>query len=293
MKYGWIIYTKQSLKSKFGNNAFDWMISAAKENNLAVDIIFEEDLDIIVIDSTVKFFHKNSEISPPDFVHLRSYCLDLAASLNQLGIKLINKINPLSLARNKWATQLRLAQFNIPQPKSILLRIEEAEFSRIEEQLNSPFVVKEIFGSKGEKVYLVKQEKDLEELKIKLTQAVICQEFINESSGTDLRIHVIGDKAVVGIKRENEADFRSNYHLGGTAKVVSLTKEQQQLAIQATLALGLEIAGVDILLSHKGPLVCEVNGIPAFRTVAKFSEVDIPDQIFNYINNKLSDSDLD
>lgn len=166
--YGWVIYTKQSLINPFGNNAFDWMKEAAAANGLTVDIVFEEDLNIIIDNNNVHYFHKKQELQKPDFVHLRSYCLELAACLKRLDIKLINNIEALTTARNKWFTHLALMDHKLPQPRSILLRVEEADFEYLETQLAAPFIIKEIYGSKGEQVYLVHSKKEFEILKKKL-----------------------------------------------------------------------------------------------------------------------------
>jgi ribosomal protein S6--L-glutamate ligase len=92
---------------------------------------------------------------------------------------------------------------------------------------------------------------------------ILLQEFVKESAGTDIRAFVVGGKVVASMKRQSlDDEFRSNLHQGGTGEVVKLTEEERKTAIKAARTMGLNVCGVDMMRSDRGPLVLEVNSSP-------------------------------
>ena len=82
-------------------------------------------------------------------------------------------------------------------------------------------------------------------------------------------------------------DFRSNLHAGGKASKTKITKEERKIAKQATKAMGLNIAGVDILRSIEGPKVIEVNSSPGLQGIEKVNKINIASLIIDYVEKKL------
>jgi len=104
----------------------------------------------------------------------------------------------------------------------------------------------------------------------------LVQEFIGEAEGADLRCFVVGDQVVAAMRRQAaEGDFRSNLHLGGTAEAAIATAQEQDVAVRSARALGLEVAGVDLIRSKRGPLVLEVNSTPGLEGVEAACGVDV------------------
>jgi RimK family alpha-L-glutamate ligase len=289
MKQGWIIYSKETINNKFNNNAFDWMNQEAKSNGLKTIIVFEEDIKIeISKEGKIEIFINQKNQKIPDFILLRSYCLDISKALEILEIPIFNTTSSLNDCRNKWISHLICAKNNIPQPKTVFIKRNFNDFIDITSSLGLPFVIKEVIGSKGEGVFLINNNEEFERIINTTTYELICQEFIQESSGEDIRVHVIDGKAVVAIKRKAEKGFKSNYSLGGTSTEFKLNKEIIELSVKCAKIIGLDIAGIDILLSDRGPLVCEINGISAFRTVAINTDINIPKLIFKMIKEKIT-----
>ena len=105
---------------------------------------------------------------------------------------------------------------------------------------------------------------------------VLLQDFVEEAKGTDIRCFVIGDKVVATMQRiGQDGEFRANFHRGGTAEKIKLTEEEKSIAIRATKALGLAVAGVDLIRSKEGLLVLEVNASPGLEMIEKTSGIDI------------------
>lgn len=109
-----------------------------------------------------------------------------------------------------------------------------------------------------------------------LNAHILVQEFIKEAQGRDVRCLVIGNQVVAAIERvAKEGDFRSNLHRGGKAYPVVITQQERQIAVKAAATLGLEVAGVDILRAHRGPLVMEVNASPGLEGIETSSDLNI------------------
>ena len=113
---------------------------------------------------------------------------------------------------------------------------------------------------------------------------ILVQEFISEAKGSDIRCFVIGDEVVASMKRTAKAgEFRSNIHRGGQAALVEISKEERQAAIDATKALGLSVAGVDLLRSKRGPLIMEVNSSPGLNGIETATGKDVAGTIIEYL----------
>ena len=113
---------------------------------------------------------------------------------------------------------------------------------------------------------------------------IILQKYIEEFSGKDLRVFVVGDKIVASMMRIAAGDdFRSNLHRGGRGEKVELSKEEQEMAINSCKALNLQIGGVDILRGKKGPMVIEVNSSPGLEGIERVSEVLIAEEIIELV----------
>ena len=114
----------------------------------------------------------------------------------------------------------------------------------------------------------------------------LVQEFVEEAQGADLRCFVVGGKVVAAMKRQApKGDFRSNLHRGGTALGVKASSAEKEVAVRAAKVLGLGIAGVDLIRSHRGPLVLEVNASPGLEGIEEASGVDVAGQIIIHVTN--------
>jgi ribosomal protein S6--L-glutamate ligase len=117
---------------------------------------------------------------------------------------------------------------------------------------------------------------------------ILVQEFIKEADGKDLRCFVIDGKVVASIELVAvKGEFRANIHQGGTANVVKITLEERKLAIKAAKVLNLDVAGVDLIRSNKGPLLLEVNSSPGLEGIEKATGKDIARIMISAIEKKL------
>jgi ribosomal protein S6--L-glutamate ligase len=151
----------------------------------------------------------------------------------------------------------------------------------------SPLVVKMIEGTQGVGVVLAETQKAAQSVIQafrSLKANILVQEFIRESSGTDIRCFVIGNKVVAAMMRRGpKGEFRSNLHRGGRAEQVRITPEERSTAVRAAKIMGLRVAGVDMLRSNHGPVVMEVNSSPGLEGIEKTTGKDVAGMIIEYI----------
>lgn len=154
----------------------------------------------------------------------------------------------------------------------------------------APLVIKLLEGTQGVGVVMAETHKaarSVIEAFLNLKAHFVVQEYIKESQGSDIRCFVVDGKVVAAMKRTaGLGEFRSNLHRGGTAEAAHITAEEKQMAIRATKIIGLNIAGVDLLRSDRGPLIMEVNSSPGLAGIEKFTKVDIATKIIKFVEDK-------
>ena len=153
-----------------------------------------------------------------------------------------------------------------------------------------PHVIKLNEGTQGAGVMLTEKpsaSRSVVEALRGLYANFLVQEFVEEAKGADLRCFVVGDRVVAAMKRQApKGDFRSNLHRGGSAKGVRPSAIEQDVAIRAAHALGLGVAGVDLIRSKRGPLVLEVNASPGLEGIEAAAEVDVAGSVIDYVGDR-------
>lgn len=189
------------------------------------------------------------------------------------------------------ATQL-LARAGIDIPKTIFSRgtlsPEEIE-SLVEELGGPPIVIKLARGTHGRGVVLAETRKAaksvLQGFYVMEEEGtnILLQEYIEEAEGADIRAFVVAGKVIASMQRQSVGEeFRSNIHQGGTGTPIKLTDEERKVAVKAAKAMGLNIAGVDLIRSKRGPLVLEVNPSPGFA-IENVTERNVAEKIVEYV----------
>ena len=154
----------------------------------------------------------------------------------------------------------------------------------------APLVIKLLEGTQGIGVVLAETKKaasSVIEAFYGLGNNILIQEFVKEAKGTDIRAFVVDGKVVGAMKRTaKEGEFRSNLHRGGSAEIVTLTRKEKETAVAAARAMGLTVAGVDMLPSSRGPLILEVNSSPGLEGIEKATHKDIASEIVKYLERQ-------
>jgi ribosomal protein S6--L-glutamate ligase len=157
----------------------------------------------------------------------------------------------------------------------------------------APLVIKILSGTQGKGVVLAENRKAAESV-IEMLRSIdahfLVQEFIKEAGGSDIRCFVIDEKVVASMKRQaGEGEFRSNLHRGGVASEVKITPEERITAVRAAKAMGLNVAGVDLLRSNHGPLVMEVNSSPGLEGIETSTKKDVAVKIIEFLERSVAE----
>jgi len=223
--------------------------------------------------------------------NLTFYSLALIRQFEALGIFCANSWEAISKSRDKLYSSQLFSQNGIHIPITGFAKSPLDTTDLINMVNGAPLVIKLLEGTQGKGVVLAENAKAAESVinAFKSLQAnILVQEFIKEAEGKDIRCFVIDGKVVASIQREAaKGEFRANLHQGGKASLIKITKEEKKLAVKAAKVLGLQIAGVDIIRSNKGPLVLEVNSSPGLEGIEKATGKDIAGMMITAIEKQL------
>lgn len=215
------------------------------------------------------------------------------AVVRQFEMKKVFSVNPsmaIVRSRDKLRSLQIFSRHDIDIPKTVFTNNHKHLDPLIKELGGAPIVIKLLEGTQGIGVVLAetrKAAKSVVEAFYGLNAHILIQEFIEEAGGADIRAFVVNGKVVGAMKRQGaEGEFRSNLHRGGSAKMVRLTKAQRILALSAAKAMGLEMAGVDMIESQRGPLVLEVNSSPGLEGIEKATGKDVAGEVIKYIEKR-------
>lgn len=203
------------------------------------------------------------------------------------GIYSLNSSVAISRSRDKLRSLQLLSQKGLPLPTTGYANSPEDTEDLITMVGGAPLIVKLLEGTQGKGIVIAETKnaaKSVINAFKHLRENILVQEFIKEAQGCDLRCFIVGDKCVAAYQRVASAgEFRANIHLGGSALPVKLTSEERKLAIKAASAMGLRVAGVDLIRSARGPLVLEVNSSPGLEGVENATKKDVASAIIEYI----------
>lgn len=207
------------------------------------------------------------------------YGCALTRQFEALNVYCLNSSTAITQSRDKLFSLQLLLQSGIDIPTTGFANSPLDTDDLIKMVGGPPLIVKLLEGTQGKGVVLAETKKAAESVINafkSLNANILVQEFIKEANGKDLRLFVVDGKVVATIQREAmPGEFRANIHLGGTASIIKATPEEKKIAIRATKAMDLKVAGVDIIRSSKGPLLLEVNSSPGLEGIEGATNKDI------------------
>ena len=269
----------------------------AESRGHQVDIIKYKNCYVSIDDKNPKVMYKGNEVKGYDvFIpriasHMTKYGTSVVRQLETSNPRafFMNKSIAITRARDKLRSTQLLAKAGVTIPKTVFSRNSTDIDNLLEEIGGTPAIIKLARGTHGNGVVLAETKKAAKSVlqAFYLTNSdgtnVLLQEFIKESAGTDIRAFVVGSQVVASMKRQSlDDDFRSNLHKGGLGEPIKLTTEEKRMAVKSAKAMGLLVAGVDLMRSNRGPLVLEVNASPGFG-IEKITYRDIASKIIDYI----------
>lgn len=217
---------------------------------------------------------------------ITEYGLAVVRQFEVAGVPTVNSALAINVSRDKWRTLQVLTERGVAIPASVLVRTAQDLEAVVELLGGPPFIVKKVQGAQGVGVMLAESVAGLGsmlETLWGLGQNVIVQRYVAECQGRDVRVIVVGDRVIGGMRRQARAgEFRANIHRGGGGEAIELPESYRQAALAAMAATGLHVGGVDMLESAQGPLVLEVNSSPGFEGLEQATGADIAGMILDY-----------
>ena len=203
-----------------------------------------------------------------------------------MGTYTPNRSDAIGRARDKLRAHQLLAAQGIGLPATVFGDNPDDTADLLSLLGPPPHVIKLNQGSQGSGVMLTEKpaaSRGVIEALRGLYADFLVQEFVTEAGGADLRCFVVGDRVVAAMRRTAPAgDFRSNLHRGGSANAAQATPGQCAVAVAAAAAVGLGVAGVDLIDSRRGPLVLEVNASPGLEGIEDATGIDIAAKIVEF-----------
>ena len=221
--------------------------------------------------------------------HMTRYGTAIVRQLEMQGVYTVSSSIAINRTRDKLRSMQLLSKAGVAIPKTVFSR-NTADIDDLIEMVGGvPVIIKLARGTHGNGVVLAETKRmaksALQALYLHNEDGtnILLQESIKESAGTDIRAFVVGGRVVASMKRQSlDDDFRSNLHKGGEGTSIKLTEEERKMAVRAARAMGLSVAGVDMMRSARGPLVLEVNASPGFG-IEKITKRDVATPIIEYI----------
>ncbi len=261
-------------------------------DHLKCDIVIEQDRpSIIYHGDEVKDV---AAVIPRIGASVTFYGAAVVRQFEMMNVPTVIESQALVRSRDKLRSLQILATSNVGMPKTVFTNYSKEVAKIIDSVGGAPLIVKLLEGTQGYGVVLAPTKKAAEsmiEAFHSMKARVIVQEFISEAKGADIRAFVVGNRVVGAMKRQGkEGEFRSNLHQGGSGVLIKLSKEEKEVALTAAKAMNLNIAGVDMLQSKRGPLILEVNSSPGLEGIEKATQKDIAVEIVKFAESLIEKS---
>ncbi|MGB7085394.1 MAG: 30S ribosomal protein S6--L-glutamate ligase [Phormidesmis sp.] len=220
------------------------------------------------------------------------YGTAVVRQFEMMGVFVANESQAISRSRDKLRCLQLLSRKGIGLPVTGFAHSTKDIEGLIGIVGGAPLVIKLLEGTQGIGVVLTETYQaatSVIEAFRGLNANILVQEFIAEAKGADIRCFVIDGKVVTAMKRQGApGEFRSNLHRGGNANKVKLTPDERSTAVGAAKAMGLKVAGVDLLRSKNGPVVMEVNSSPGLEGIESATGIDVAGKIVEFLEKNAS-----
>ena len=221
---------------------------------------------------------------------MTNYGCAIVRQFEMQGVWTVSSSIAITRARNKLRAAQLLTKAGIDTPRTFVSR-NTTDIDALLDHIGVPMIIKLATGTHGNGVVLADTKKAAKSalqafyLYNEDGTNILLQEYIKESAGIDIRAFVVGSKVVASMKRQSlDDEFRSNLHKGGEGTAVKLTDEERKIAVRAAKAMGLHVAGVDLMRSSRGPLILEVNASPGFG-IERVTGRNVAKPIIEYIEH--------
>ncbi|MHA7058519.1 30S ribosomal protein S6--L-glutamate ligase [Aquimarina sp. M1] len=273
------------------------LVEAGQKKGHEMIVIDHTKCNLVIEKKKPSIIYKGKEIKEVDGVIPR-----IGASVTFYGTAVVRQFEMMKVftatesqalvrSRDKLRSLQILSRAGLGLPKTVFSNYSKDVSQIVERVGGAPLVIKLLEGTQGLGVVLADNQNSAESILEAfngLQARVIVQEFIKEAKGADLRVFIVDGVVVGAMKRQGkEGEFRSNLHRGGSANIIELSEEEENAALKAARAMGLGIAGVDMLQSERGPLILEVNSSPGLEGIEAATGKDIANHMIRYVERNV------
>jgi ribosomal protein S6--L-glutamate ligase len=279
------------------------LVEAARARGHDIDVVNTLHVHLVITSESTTLRHGGRELPLYDAVIPRigasvtHYGLAVLRQFEMQGVYPLNESVAIGRSRDKLRALQLLAREGIGLPVTAFAHDPRKSRDVIEEVGGVPVVIKLLEGTQGMGVILAETEASAASIIEAFSAAnvnIMAQEFIREADGSDVRAFVIGDRVVAAMRRTGrKGEFRSNLHRGGKAEAAKLSPEEVDTAIRSARTLGLNVCGVDMLRSSRGPMVMEVNSSPGLEGVEAATGVDVAGAIIGFLEGHARHGDTE
>lgn len=269
------------------------LVEAAKKRGHQVEVIntLRCYMNILPGNPTIHYMGKPLQgfdaVIPRIGASITFYGAAVVRQFEMMGVFSVNTALAINRSRDKLRALQLLSKKGIDLPITGFAHSPGDIHDLIKMVGGAPLLIKLLEGTQGVGVVLAETNKAAEsaiEAFFGLGTNILVQEYIRETKGADIRCFVVGGKVVASMQRQAKpGEFRSNIHRGGSAKAIKITDKEKTVAIAAAKLMGLNVAGVDLLRSKRGPLVMEVNSSPGLEGIESVTGKDIASEIIKFI----------
>ena len=273
------------------------LVDAAAARGHDAQVLDTLKFDIRISKKRPELFYQGEPIGPVDAViprigaSITFYGLAVVRQFEMMGVYCLNESQAIARSRDKLRCLQVLSRHDIGVPPTVFTRTPDHVRRCIEMAEGPPVVVKLLQGTQGIGVVLAETEQaasSVIEAFHGLDENILIQKYIAESKGADIRAFVVGGRVVAAMRRQAvRGEFRSNLHRGGTSSAFKLPAEYRKTALTAARALGLRVAGVDLIESAEGPMVMEVNSSPGLEGISKATGVDVAAEVIGLMEKEV------
>ena len=212
----------------------------------------------------------------PELVLMRCIRPDLSRWFEAQGVRVMNSAQVSEICNDKLRTIQHFGALGVPVLESRLL-----DFSDL---LPFPFVLKTLDGHGGQEVFRVENPEEIFPILDKIPEKRWMIQRFCDSPGRDVRVYVIGNRIVTAFERRSETDFRSNYSLGGSARVHKLTRAERDVVEKVLASMNFDFAGIDLIFDSSRPILNEIEDVVGCRMVYAHGDLDILEVFMEYLS---------
>ncbi len=239
-----------------------------------------------------QIIHKGVALEPVDFVIQRYKYGKLKREIAKLATRNYNSLDAFEIYVNKFEQMKRLQLTDCRTPEFLLTTLA-LPYKEVVTQVGTPFILKGLESSQGREIYLIHSPKEYEECKETwgIQKEFVCQRFIEESCGRDIRMYSVRGKVIGAMMRENPEDFRANVARGACVKAYPISDSMARIAGEIYEQTGLDFLGIDLLDGKDCLYFCEINVMAGIEGMEKATGVNVAKAIIDTIREDFENAD--